>query len=116
MATAIEAMGANLALWQANGLHNIIHCVELQGIEPKFLSHDLYHLVILRGIGSGILVELGIWVALHILDDATSKQLQITFGSCVAHKRTRVDEWRTADADVHLLGAIFACGLATYCG
>ena len=61
---AIEAMCADSALGQSDGLYHHFNLVELQAGKPQTSCYLLYHALILWRVGLGILVELCILVAI----------------------------------------------------
>ena len=99
-------MRTELALGQADALDQRLQRVEAQGGEAETLAHDFHHAVVLGRAGRGILIKVLVLIALQLLDDAARYQLQRTLGSGEADEGAGIDERRTGDADVHLLGAV----------
>lgn len=103
VATAIEAMGANLAFWQADGLYQLLDSIELQAGQAQLASYLIHHLLVLWRTSSGILIKILIGVALKLLDDAASDELHVALGRCEVDERTTINQWWTSDAHVTLL-------------
>lgn len=99
-------MGAKLALGQADGLDQGLQRIETQGSEAEAFAHDLDHTVVLGRAGGGIFLEVLVLVALEPLDDATGDELERALGGSEANEGAGVDEGRTSDANVYLLGSV----------
>ena len=77
MTRTVEAVGAELALGQADGIDKGIHGVELQRGEVEAAADFLYQALILRCTGSRVFVEVLAIVALKLLNDAAGKQFEV---------------------------------------
>ena len=110
IAAAIEAVGADPTLRKTDTLNQILQFGELQCGESQALGNLCHHTLIFRRIGLCILLEILLVVALEILDDTTGNQLHITLGRGEADERTAIDQRRTRDAAVNLLGTILEKG------
>ena len=93
-------MGADLVLWQADGVAHGFEAVEFQGVHTYALSYHLDHIgVLLRGF-----VAVGLDVAylavLKFLDATAGDKLHVVFRGGEVQILATVDQWRAADADV----------------
>ena len=70
-------MRAKFALGQTNGLDELLELVEAQRGKSQLAAYFLHHALIFGRVGGGVLVEIGILVALEIFDDAARNQFHV---------------------------------------
>ena len=95
---AIEAVGAELALGQADGLYERLKLVEFERGEVQLAADLLHHALIFGRIGLGVFLQILILVALEILDDAARDEFHIALAGSEADEGATVDEGRTGNA------------------
>ena len=76
VARAVEAMRAELALGQADGVHHAFQGVEFQCIHADMLTQHLNEVGILGAGGVAVSLNVLVVVALHLLDATTRDELQ----------------------------------------
>ena len=77
VAAAIEAVGADMVLGQTYRLDKVFQMGELQRGETQTASYLIHHALVFWRVGLGILVELGLVVALEVADNATCDEFQV---------------------------------------
>lgn len=65
---SVEAMGADAALVESNGFHQVVDGVELESIHLQFLTDGVHHRIILVAAIHRIFVEMLVVAALKVLD------------------------------------------------
>lgn len=76
-ARAVEAMGAELALGQADGLDKIFERVKLQRSKAKALAYNLNHALVFWRARFGILLKILVLVAFKLLDNPARYKLKV---------------------------------------
>ena len=104
-------MCADALLGHADGLADIFHGVEFQGIHTHVLANHLDHAVVFGCIGGLVGAEF-LWSesvggdALQLFDDAAGDELTVGLGLGEVEEGAAVDQRGAGDADVDLLGAV----------
>lgn len=76
-ARAVETVGADAALGEADALDKVFYLAELKGGEVEAAGDFGNHAVILGSAGSGIGFQLGIVAAFKVADNLTGNQFEI---------------------------------------
>ena len=74
--TAVETVGANFALWQADSLHDGIQCGEFQRCEVQTASDFIHHSLVFRTASGGIRLNILVHVAFEVLNHSASDELE----------------------------------------
>ena len=106
VARAVEAVRAELALGQADGVHHTLQGVELQRVHTDMLAQHLNELGILGAGGVAVFLDVLVVVALQLLDAAAGNELHHVLRGREVEEGTAEQQGRTADAHMHLLGAV----------
>ena len=106
VARAVEAMRAEVALGQTDGLHHAVQGVELQRIHTDMLAQHLDEVGVFGRRRVAILLDVLVVVALHLLHATARDELQDVLRGREVEEGTAEEQGRTADAHVHLLGAV----------
>ena len=106
VARAVEAMGAKLTLGQADGTHHALQGIEFQRINADMLAEHLDEVGVLGARRVAVLFDVLVIVALHLLDAAAGDELHHVLRGREVEEGTAEEQGRTADAHVHLLGAV----------
>lgn len=105
VAATVEAVGAYLALGQPDALHQRFDLGKLQRGEAQAARYLVDHAPILGRAGGGIAVEVAVFVALKVLDDAAGDEFHVAFRCREAYEGASVHQRWARYAHVYLLGA-----------
>lgn len=105
MRGAVEAMGADFALGEANALNQGFNGVELEGSQAEMAADFLNHGIITGRIRSGILIKMSVRRAFELFDYPTGQQLHIALGGGEADILAAINQRGARNAHMHFLGA-----------
>lgn len=105
-AGAVEAVSAELALGQTDGVDEVFERVKLERSEAQALAYYLHHALIFGRACGGIFLKILVLVALKLFYYAARYQFEVALRRREADERTAVDERRTGYAHVSLAHAV----------
>ena len=98
---AVEAVGAELALGQSDGLDQGFEFVEAEGGEAEPLADDFDQLAVFGRVGGGVACQVLVGIAFQFGYDAAGDEFHVALGGGEADVGTAVDEGRTGNAHVY---------------
>ena len=98
---AVEAVGADPLLGEADALDKIFYLAEFQRSKSQSAGYLIDHTLILGSAGGGILLKSRRRVSLQVADDSTGDQLHVALGVGEGDVGTSIHQRRAGDAGMH---------------
>ena len=90
---AVEAVGADFALGQADGVNQVLQGVELQGIYAEMFAYAVHHLGVALRCGVGIFFEVLFAIfALKLVDNSAGYQFHLALRGCELDECAGIDQ------------------------